>query len=75
MVGEEKPGIGGVPLHGQKSKPKNSYIPPGMGTHQPAWVAFDKQVSRLQCNQIYPLKKYCIFLQLQEQMTCISKTF
>ena len=44
MVGEEKPGIGGVPLPGQKLKPKNSYIPPGMGTHQPAWVAFDKQV-------------------------------
>ena len=44
MVGEERPGIGGVPLPGQKLKPKNSYIPPGMGSHQPAWVAFDKQV-------------------------------
>lgn len=44
MVGEEKPGVGGVPLRGQKLKPQNSVIPPGMGTDQPAWVAFDKQV-------------------------------
>ncbi len=44
MVGDERPGVGGVPLPGQKAKPQNSYIPPGMGSNQPAWVAFDKQV-------------------------------
>ena len=44
LVGEEKPGIGGELLLGQKPKPRNSVIPPGSGTAQPAWVAFDRQV-------------------------------
>uniref|UniRef100_UPI00398EE918 EF-hand domain-containing family member C2 n=1 Tax=Pristiophorus japonicus TaxID=55135 RepID=UPI00398EE918 len=44
MVGEEKPGIGGEPLPGQKLKPKYSVFPKGQGSDAPAWVVFDKQV-------------------------------
>ncbi|NXL06265.1 EFHC2 protein, partial [Mesembrinibis cayennensis] len=44
LVGEDKPGIGGEPLPGQKLKPKYSVFPEGMGSVAPAWVAFDKQV-------------------------------
>ncbi|XP_069745401.1 EF-hand domain-containing family member C2 isoform X2 [Narcine bancroftii] len=43
MVGEEKPGIGGEPLLGQKLKPKFSVFPKGQGSDAPSWVAFDKQ--------------------------------
>lgn len=44
MVGEEKPGIGGEPLLGQKLKPKFSVFPKGQGSDAPSWVVFDKQV-------------------------------
>ncbi|XP_067896008.1 EF-hand domain-containing family member C2 isoform X2 [Heterodontus francisci] len=44
MVGEEKPGIGGEPLPGQKLKPKFSVFPKGQGSDAPSWVVFDKQV-------------------------------
>ncbi|NXI52837.1 EFHC2 protein, partial [Chloroceryle aenea] len=44
LVGEDKPGIGGEPLPGQKLKPKYSVFPEGMGSDAPSWVAFDKQV-------------------------------
>ena len=44
LVGEEKPGIGGEPLPGQKVKPKHSLFPKGEGSNAPAWVAFDRQV-------------------------------
>ncbi|KAM7129983.1 EF-hand domain-containing family member C2 isoform 3-T3 [Ciconia maguari] len=44
LVGEDKPGIGGEPLPGQKLKPKYSVFPEGMGSDAPAWIAFDKQV-------------------------------
>lgn len=44
MVGERKPGIGGVPLAGQDLRPRNSVYPKGEGSDKPAWVAFDKQV-------------------------------
>ncbi|NWU99193.1 EFHC2 protein, partial [Upupa epops] len=44
LVGENKPGIGGEPLLGQKLKPKYSVFPEGMGSDAPAWVAFDKQI-------------------------------
>ncbi|KAM6418565.1 EF-hand domain-containing family member C2 isoform 1-T1 [Pluvialis apricaria] len=44
LVGEDKPGIGGEPLPGQKLKPEYSVFPKGMGSDAPAWVAFDKQV-------------------------------
>jgi len=42
-VGEPKPGIGGVPLPGQKM-PHFSVFPPGDGEALPSWVAFDKRV-------------------------------
>ncbi|XP_042312233.1 EF-hand domain-containing family member C2 isoform X1 [Sceloporus undulatus] len=44
LVGEDKPGIGGEPLPGQKLKPKYSVFPRGLGSDAPSWVAFDKQV-------------------------------
>ncbi len=44
MVGQDKPGIGGVPLPGQDLRAKNSMYPKGEGSDKPAWVAFDKQV-------------------------------
>ena len=44
LVGEEKPGIGGDLLLGQKRRAKNSAIPRGAGSDLPAWVAFDRQV-------------------------------
>jgi len=42
-VGEFKPGIGGVPLPGQKKK-LHSVFPVGKGEAAPAWVAFDRKV-------------------------------
>ncbi|XP_075706870.1 EF-hand domain-containing family member C2 isoform X2 [Rhinoderma darwinii] len=44
LLGEDKPGIGGKLLLGQKLKPKFSVFPRGVGTNAPSWVAFDKQV-------------------------------
>uniref|UniRef100_A0A8C0DX56 EF-hand domain-containing family member C2 n=1 Tax=Balaenoptera musculus TaxID=9771 RepID=A0A8C0DX56_BALMU len=44
LVSEDKPGIGGELLLGQKINPKHSVFPKGMGTDSPSWVAFDKQV-------------------------------
>ncbi|XP_019380922.1 PREDICTED: EF-hand domain-containing family member C2 isoform X1 [Gavialis gangeticus] len=44
LLGEDKPGIGGEPLLGQKLKPKYSVFPRGVGSDAPSWVAFDKQV-------------------------------
>lgn len=44
MVGEYKPGIGGEPLLGQKTRPRNSKFPKGEGSSLPSWVAFDRQV-------------------------------
>lgn len=49
LVGEDKPGIGGELLPGQKLKPKYSVFPEGMGSDAPSWVAFDKQV----CGNLY----------------------
>ncbi|XP_050016786.1 EF-hand domain-containing family member C2 isoform X1 [Alexandromys fortis] len=44
LVSDEKPGIGGDPLPGQKIKPKNTVFPKGDGADAPSWAAFDKQV-------------------------------
>lgn len=44
MVGEEKPGIGGDLLPGQRPRTNHSVIPRGNGPDLPAWVAFDRQV-------------------------------
>ena len=46
-MSEDKPGIGGELLLGQKVNPKHSVFPKGMGTASPSWVAFDKQVSHM----------------------------
>ncbi|EDV26223.1 EF-hand domain-containing family member C2 [Trichoplax sp. H2] len=47
FVGEEKPGIGGEPVQGQKLKPKFTTYPKSDGFGStPAWIAFDKQVLR-----------------------------
>lgn len=43
-VGEDKCGIGGDPLPGQKLKPRHSAYPKGIGPEAPAWVAYDRQV-------------------------------
>ncbi|XP_053560606.1 EF-hand domain-containing family member C2 [Bombina bombina] len=48
LLGEEKPGIGGEPLPGQKLKPKFSVYPKGIGSDAPSWVAFEKQVLSFQ---------------------------
>ncbi|EHB16685.1 EF-hand domain-containing family member C2 [Heterocephalus glaber] len=44
LASEEKPGIGGEPLIGQKVKTKYMIYPKGEGTDGPSWVAFDRQV-------------------------------
>ncbi|XP_071993870.1 EF-hand domain-containing family member C2 [Engystomops pustulosus] len=44
LLGEDKPGIGGELLPGQKIKSKFSVFPRGVGSDAPSWVAFDKQV-------------------------------
>ncbi|NXC38118.1 EFHC2 protein, partial [Penelope pileata] len=44
LLAEDKPGVGGEPLPGQKLRPKFSVFPAGMGSDAPAWLAFDKQV-------------------------------
>lgn len=44
FVGEDKCGIGGDPLPGQKLRPRHSGYPKGIGGEAPAWVAFDRQV-------------------------------
>ena len=38
--------LGGEPQPGQKPKPASSVFPEGVGSGQPAWVAFDRQVLR-----------------------------
>ncbi|XP_019476655.1 EF-hand domain-containing family member C2-like [Meleagris gallopavo] len=43
LLAEDKPGIGGEPLPGQKLKPKTSVFPAELGCGAPAWIAFDKQ--------------------------------
>lgn len=47
LVSDEKPGIGGELLPGQKIKPKNTVFPKGDGADAPSWAAFDKQVSHM----------------------------
>lgn len=48
LLAEDKPGIGGEPLPGQKLIPKSSVFPAELGCGAPAWLAFDKQVCRNQ---------------------------
>jgi len=46
FVGEEKAGIGGLPLPGQKIPVKSKMVPNGAGQPAPSWVAYDRQVLR-----------------------------
>ncbi|KAH9279125.1 EF-hand domain-containing family member C2 [Echinococcus granulosus] len=41
---DNKPGIGGEPLPGQRIDPPKSRYPDGHGSSAPAWITFDKQV-------------------------------
>uniref|UniRef100_H2ZJ44 DM10 domain-containing protein n=1 Tax=Ciona savignyi TaxID=51511 RepID=H2ZJ44_CIOSA len=50
LVGEQRPGIGGELLLGQKKRSKHSVFPKGEGSNAPAWVSFDRQVL---CFQAY----------------------
>ncbi|XP_006864354.1 PREDICTED: EF-hand domain-containing family member C2 [Chrysochloris asiatica] len=44
LVSDEKPGIGGELLLGQKPRAKYSIYPKGTESDAPSWVVFDKQV-------------------------------
>lgn len=44
LFGDDKVGIGGDPLPGQRIDAPRSHYPNGDGANVPAWVAFDKQV-------------------------------
>lgn len=57
-MSEDKPGIGGELLLGQKMKPKYSVFPKEMGTGLPSWVAFDKQVSHVTLGDVQPENNY-----------------
>lgn len=46
FVGEEKAGIGGKALPGQKIPPKSKIVPNGAGQPAPSWVVHDRQVLR-----------------------------
>lgn len=46
MHGDDKPGIGGEKLPGQRIDAPTSIYPSGMGSQFPAWLAFDKQVRK-----------------------------
>ncbi|XP_053168976.1 EF-hand domain-containing family member C2 isoform X2 [Hemicordylus capensis] len=61
-MGENKPGIGGEPLPGQKLKPKYSVFPRGVGSDAPSWVAFDKQL----IDSMTPLRPYERFDTLRQ---------
>ncbi|XP_010612376.1 EF-hand domain-containing family member C2 [Fukomys damarensis] len=71
LVSEEKPGIGGEPLIGQKVKTKYSTYPKGEGTGGPSWVVFDRQVLRFNAyledevldksQEIYRIRFYKIY--------------
>ncbi|GAB5584545.1 EF-hand domain-containing family member C2 [Prionailurus iriomotensis] len=52
LVSEDKPGIGGELLPGQKMKPKYSDFPKGMGSTVPSWIAFDKQRTSIRRHRI-----------------------
>lgn len=48
LVGENKPGIGGVPLAGQDLRPKNSVYPKG-NSNQNKYLIILKNVSLIAC--------------------------
>ncbi|XP_029786818.1 EF-hand domain-containing family member C2 [Suricata suricatta] len=80
---EDKPGIGGEPLFGQKTKPKYSAFPKGIGTPQPSWVAFDKQVLSFDAysedevpltnQEKYIIRRYKILFYLEDDTVEVSE--
>lgn len=54
---DNRPGIGGDPLPGQRIEPQMSSYPNGHGSKTPAWIAFDKKARTLALKNI--LNNYC----------------
>uniref|UniRef100_A0A8B9XI35 EF-hand domain-containing family member C2 n=1 Tax=Bos mutus grunniens TaxID=30521 RepID=A0A8B9XI35_BOSMU len=83
LVGEDKPGIGGELLFGQKIKPKYSVFPKGMGTDSPSWVAFDKQVLSFDAyledevpdksQENYRIRRYKIYFYLEDDTVEVNE--
>ncbi|XP_058391669.1 EF-hand domain-containing family member C2 isoform X1 [Diceros bicornis minor] len=83
LVNEDKPGIGGELLLGQKMKPKYSVFPKGMGTDAPSWVAFDKQVLSFDAyledevadksQENYRIRRYKIYFYLEDDTIQVNE--
>ncbi|XP_032331163.1 EF-hand domain-containing family member C2 [Camelus ferus] len=83
LVSEDKPGIGGELLFGQKIKPKYSVFPEGMGSDSPSWVAFDKQVLSFDAyledevpdkrQENYRIRRYKIYFYLEDDTIQVNE--
>ncbi|KAL2768831.1 EF-hand domain-containing family member C2 [Daubentonia madagascariensis] len=83
LVSDDKPGIGGEPLLGQKVKPKYSTFPKGEGTDVPSWVAFDKQVLSFDAyledevpdksQEHYRIRRYKIYFYLEDDTIQVNE--
>ncbi|XP_077920036.1 EF-hand domain-containing family member C2 isoform X4 [Halichoerus grypus] len=83
LVSEDKPGIGGELLLGQKMKPKYSEFPKGMGSDAPSWVAFDKQVLSFDAyledevpdksQENYRIRRYKIYFYLEDDTIQVNE--
>ncbi|XP_075395441.1 EF-hand domain-containing family member C2 [Tenrec ecaudatus] len=83
LVSDEKPGIGGEPLIGQKLKPKYSIYPTGMESDVPSWVAFDKQVLSFDAyvedevpqktEEDYRIRQYKIYFYLEDDTIQVNE--
>ncbi|XP_047700925.1 EF-hand domain-containing family member C2 isoform X1 [Prionailurus viverrinus] len=83
LVSEDKPGIGGELLPGQKMKPKYSDFPKGMGSTVPSWIAFDKQVLSFDAyledelpdktQEKYRIRRYKILFYLEDDTIQVNE--
>ncbi|XP_020140631.1 EF-hand domain-containing family member C2 [Microcebus murinus] len=83
LVSDDKPGIGGELLPGQKMKPKYSRFPTGDGTDAPSWVAFDKQVLSFDAyledevpdksQENYRIRRYKIYFYLEDDTIQVNE--
>ncbi|XP_062039565.1 EF-hand domain-containing family member C2 [Lepus europaeus] len=83
LVSDDKPGIGGEPLLGQKVKSKYSTYPKGEGSDAPSWVAFDKQVLCFDaywenevldyCCEDYRIRYYKIYFYLEDDTIQVNE--
>ncbi|XP_008568706.1 PREDICTED: EF-hand domain-containing family member C2 [Galeopterus variegatus] len=83
LVSDDKPGIGGELLLGQKMKPKYSAYPKGAGTDAPSWVAFDKQVLSFDAyledevpdksRENYRIRRYKIYFYLEDDTIQVNE--